>query len=92
MEELRQTISLRCAFCRSAQFAIPYEGFYPHHGSFVVCANCGKENDFTSLMIVVKGKACEIAGEYAEKVVEEAVKDMKRKLQNAFKGNKYFKV
>ena len=92
MEELRKTISLRCAFCRSTQFAIPYEGYRPHHGSFVVCANCGRENDFTSLMFVVKEKAHEIAKEYAEKVAQEAAKEMKQKLQNTFRGNKFIKI
>ena len=92
MQELKETISLRCGFCRSTLFAIPYEGYRPHHGSFVVCSNCGWENDFTSLMRVVEEKAVETAEEYAESVVKDAVKDLKKQLQNAFRGNKFIKV
>ena len=73
-------------------FAIPYEGYRPHHGSFVVCANCGRENDFTSLTIVVKKKAKEIAKAYAEKVTSKAMKDMGKNLKKALGNNKYFKI
>jgi len=92
MQELKETISLRCAFCRSILFAIPHEGYRPHHGSFVVCANCGWENDYTSLMFVVEEKAVGIAREYAEDVMDKAVKDMKKQLQKTFRGNKFIKV
>jgi hypothetical protein len=88
MEELKQTIALQCVFCRSTQFALPYEGYRPHHGSFLVCANCGCENDFTSLMFVVKAKAHDLAAEYAEHIMQ----DMKKKLQDAFRGHKYIKI
>lgn len=92
MKELKQTISLHCVFCRSTHFALPHEGYRPHHGSFVVCANCGRENDFSSLMFVVKDKAHDIAEKYAKEVMEEAAKELKKKLQNAFRGNKFIKV
>ena len=79
MEELRKTISLHCSFCRSSQFAIPYDGYRPHHGSFVVCANCGRENDFTSLMLVVKRDALEIATEYAQTVLNNEIEKIKKR-------------
>jgi len=92
MEEFKEIISLRCVFCRSTLFAMPHEGYRPHHGSFVVCANCGHENDYTSLFFVVKDKAMDIAHEYAERLLEKAANDMKKQLQNAFRGNKYIKI
>ena len=92
MEELKKIIALRCPFCRAAEFAIPHKGYSPHHGSFVVCANCGHESDFTSLMLVVKERATVIATEYAGKVMDEAVKKMKQQLHNAFRGNKFIKI
>lgn len=85
MDDLKKTISLKCTFCRSSQFAIPYEGYRPHHGSFVVCANCGRENDFTSLMFIVKREALEIAEEYAKKIISKEMEKLKKSL----KGNKY---
>ena len=43
-------------------------------------------------MLVIEDKAFRIAEKYAEKVMTEAAKDMKKQLQKAFNGNKYFKV
>lgn len=88
MEELQKTISLQCVFCCSKEFAVPYKDYSPHHGSFVVCVNCGRENDFTSLMFVAKEKAIDIANALAN----EMIKDMKKELQNIFRGNKYIKI
>lgn len=88
MEELRETISLYCVFCCSKEFAVPYKGYSPHHGSLVVCANCGRENDFTSLMLVAKAKAMNMATAYANEVIQ----GFKKELQNAFRGNKYIKI
>ena len=92
MEELKKKLSLRCVFCRSTLFALPFAGYRPCHGSFVICANCGRENDFTSLMLVIEDKAFRIAEKYAEKVMTEAAKDMTKQLQKALNGNKNFKV
>lgn len=84
MEELKGTIRLRCTFCRSELFALPQEDYDPPHGSFVVCANCGRENDVTSLVFVVKAKAMDIAEEHADKMIKEFAKNIKK----AFKGSK----
>lgn len=58
----------------------------PSH-SFVVCANCGRENDVTSLLIVAKSKGMEIAEEYADELVEQMTKD----LFKTFKTSKFIK-
>ncbi|EKN3500305.1 hypothetical protein ACQIBV_000140 [Yersinia enterocolitica] len=76
MEDLKKTIRLRCAFCRSEQFALPYEDYSPPGHGFVVCANCGRENDVTSLLIVAKSKGMKIAKAYADELVEQMKKDL----------------
>ncbi len=88
MEDIKKTIRLRCAFYRSDQFALPYEDYSPPGHSFVVCANCGRENDVTSLLIVAKTKGMEIAKAYADELVEQ----MKKDLVNSFKNNKFIKI
>jgi hypothetical protein len=88
MEELKKSISLKCTFCRSELFALPHENYAPLHGSLIVCANCGRENDVTSLIFVVKAKAMDIAEDYADKLIDKFQKDLKK----AFKGNKYIKI
>jgi len=88
MEDLKKTIRLRCVFCRSEQFALPYEGYSPPSHSFVVCANCGRENDVTSLLIVAKSKGMEIAEECADELVEQMTKDLFKN----FKNSKFIKI
>lgn len=88
MEDLKKTIRLRCAFCRSEQFALPCEGYSPPSDSFVICANCGRENDVTSLLIVTKSKGREIAEAYAA----ELVKQMKKDLVKTFKDSNFIKI
>lgn len=88
MEELKETIRLRCTFCHSALFALPHEDYSPPHGSFIVCANCGRENDVTSLVLTVKAKALDIAEDHADKMIEQFKKDLKKSL----KGSKHLKI
>lgn len=87
MEELKKSIGLRCTFCHSKLFAFPHENYAPLHGSLIVCANCGRENDVTSLIFVVKAKAMDIAEDYADKLIDKFQKDLKK----AFKGSKHIK-
>lgn len=88
MEDLKETIRLHCTFCCSEQFALPYTDYSPPGHSFVICANCGRENDVTSLLIVAKSKGMEIAKTYADELVEQ----MKKDLVKAFKNNKFIKI
>lgn len=87
MENFRKTIKLRCVFCRSNEFALPFENYTPPAGSFVVCANCGKENDITSLLVVAKATGLAIAKDYAGQLIN----DMKRELQKSFRNSKFIK-
>ncbi len=88
MEELREAIRLRCTFCRSNEFALPWEDYSPPAGSFVVCANCGNENDITSLLVVAKTTGLAIAKDYAEQLVGEMANELKK----AFRNNKFIKI
>jgi len=88
MEDLKKTIRLRCVFCRSEQFALPFEGYSPPSHSLVVCANCGRENDVTSLLIVTKSKGREIAEAYADEIVKQVKKD----LVKTFKNRNFIKI
>ncbi|WP_267443686.1 hypothetical protein [Erwinia psidii] len=88
MDEFKENIKLRCTFCRSEQFALPYEHYSPPSHSFVVCANCGRENDITSLLIVAKSKGIAIAKDYADKLVVQ----MKKELTKSFRNNKFISI
>lgn len=80
MEDFKENIPLRCVFCKSTSFEIPYENYHPQPGEMLTCANCGRLNDYDSLMRVVTEKATNIAKEYAEKAIGDALK-------KAFKGS-----
>lgn len=88
MEELKETIRLRCSFCRSSEFALPYMDYSPPAGSLVVCANCGRENDITSLVVVAKAVGLSLARDYADQLVTE----MKNELMRSFKNSKFIKI
>ncbi|WP_077999877.1 hypothetical protein [Edwardsiella tarda] len=88
MKKSKEIIKLRCVFCHSIEFAIPYADYAPHSGSFVVCAQCGRENDVTSLIITVKSRGLKLAQEYAEDLVRE----MKNDLIKSFGKNDFIKI
>lgn len=88
MEAFKKTIRLRCTLCRAHEFALPCENYSPPPGSFVVCANCGRENDMTSLLVTAKAVGLAIAEEYAEQLMDE----MTKKLKNTFRNNKFITI
>lgn len=88
MDELHKTIRLHCTFCHSEQFAVPYKEYTPYSGSFVICVGCGRENDITSLLIIAKKAALNIAEDYAKQLVD----DLKKSLTKSFKNSKYIKI
>lgn len=49
-------VELKCIFCRSKIFQLPYEGYQPISGDMIRCANCGNSNDYTSLRRTAIGK------------------------------------
>lgn len=57
MEDLKKTIRLRCVFCRSEQFALPYEGYSPQviALSFVPTAGGNTTSHLCSSLLNRKG-------------------------------------
>ncbi|MGK0149689.1 hypothetical protein [Pseudomonas putida] len=82
MDTFKKTIGLRCAFCRSYEFALPHAGYVPYPGGFVVCALCGRENDVTSLLLVAKSAGLELVKQHAQHLVDGLAKDLRRSLSN----------
>lgn len=62
--------------------------YSPPAGSLVVCANCGRENDITSLVVVAKAVGLSLARDYADQLVTE----MKNELMRSFKNSKFIKI
>jgi len=77
MDEKTQ-MSLQCLFCRSTQFEIPEEGYQPQSGEQIKCANCGRMNDYDSLMRVVQRKGKEWVEEQAQELVDDFTKELKK--------------
>lgn len=53
-----------------------------------MCANCGRENDITSLLVTAKSVGLSIAEEYAEQLVDE----MAKRLKDTFRNNKFITI
>lgn len=70
------TIKLRCIFCGSQSFELPEEGYQPKHGEQILCANCGRTNDYDSLLNVAKKHA----KEWAEKQVQKELDNFTQKI------------
>lgn len=87
-EAIKQSIKFKCFFCFSEHFILPFKGYVPFHGCFLVCANCGKENDYTSQIDVVERQALEIAEVYAKQVINDFTTSFKK----TFKNSKYIKI
>ena len=81
MEDINKRISLRCFFCASDQLELPYADYQPQHGDLIRCANCGRENDFSSLMQVAEDDAKDYV-----------VAEIKKQLQKSFGNSKVFKI
>jgi hypothetical protein len=87
VKPLQSKLNLICFFCKSNLFVLPYKDYQPYHGSFLVCANCGRENDYTSLSRVVYSRAQIIVDDYANEVINNFANELKK----SFQGNKYIK-
>lgn len=80
MEEKTQ-ILLRCLFCFSKQFVLPEEDYKPQSGELIQCANCGRMNDYDSLMRVAQRKE----KEWVEGHVQKLMRDFNNQLKKVFK-------
>lgn len=74
LEDKKYTAKLKCIFCQSEMFELPYEGYQPEEGEMIKCSNCGKLNDFSSI------KNLEI-----NNTVEQIEEDVHNELKKMFK-------
>lgn len=72
--ELPDSISLQCVFCMATAFVMPCDDYQPKSCEMLVCANCGRSNDYDSLMRVATENAMEIMKERTEKALKDAFK------------------
>ncbi len=49
LDDINYKIHLKCVFCKTSYFELPYEGYQPVSGDLIRCANCGQLNDFSSI-------------------------------------------
>lgn len=88
MEDQVFTIQVRCFFCMSDQFELPFEDYLPYHGELVRCANCGRDNDWTSQTRVIDKEIEEITDVIRSMVADELRSTLKR----AFSGSSFVSI
>jgi NAD-dependent SIR2 family protein deacetylase len=71
-------LTLQCFFCKSSSFVLPSENYQPKSGEQIQCANCGRTNDYDSLMRVAKRKAVEWGEELVQKELDKFTKTLGR--------------
>jgi len=74
---MEERIKMQCVFCKSDQFELPRENYQPSHGEMIRCANCGRLNDYTSVVRIAEGRAIEMAKAEAERIIKERFKPWK---------------
>lgn len=79
--EQERTIKLKCVFCQSTNFDVPYEGYEPKAGEQVKCANCGRSNDYTSLRSLARKEGEKIAKE----IMGDKIKEFQKNVRKMFK-------
>ena len=65
---------MKCIFCGSQNFELPEEGYQPKHGEQILCSNCGRTNDYDSLVKVAKKQATKWAEEQDQKELDDFAK------------------
>lgn len=73
--DTEKEVKLKCLFCFSTDFNIPAK-YQPQTGDMIVCSNCGKKNDYDSMMRVITKEAEEWAKVEVEKHMKESLKKM----------------
>lgn len=71
--DAEKEIKMKCVFCFSTDFVVPHDNYQPQHGEMIRCANCGKLNDFDSMMRVVEREA--------EEIVDKIEKELRKSLK-----------
>jgi len=76
--EDKVVLKLHCLFCRSIDFVLPSDNYSPHSGDQIRCANCGKSNDYDSMMRVAIKKGKEWGEEQIRKEIDNFTKELGR--------------
>lgn len=74
---MKEKFNLKCLFCGSTNFKLAHEGEFPKEGEMVECAECGRENDVSSLINLAKQEA-----------IDKAKEELSQKLKNIFKRSR----
>ncbi|MEA3315655.1 MAG: hypothetical protein U9Q30_07375 [Campylobacterota bacterium] len=73
MDKVKQ-IELKCIFCGSTDFDLPYENYEPKENENLKCDSCGKLNIYNDLFEVAK-----------EEGIEEVKKDVSNEIKKMIK-------
>ena len=79
--EQKRTIKLKCVFCQSTNFDVPYEGYEPKIGEQIRRANCGRSNDYSSLLFLARKEGEKIAKE----IIDDKIKEFQKNIRKIFK-------
>ena len=75
-DEIIKEISMECLFC-SAVLTAPSD-YEPKSGDQIKCQNCGRTNDYDSLMDVARKKRDDFGQEVLDNELEKIAKDFKK--------------
>lgn len=89
-EKYNRTISLNCPTCGGTQFSSK-EGAV-EDAPIVTCASCGLEITQEDLRTANSENIDEHLKEIQVQVVQDLQKELKKSLQDAFKGSKFIKI
>ncbi len=76
---MEKQTKMHCLFCKSDQFELPGRDYQPSPGEMIKCASCGRLNDYSSMLKLMKEQAIEMAKVEAERIVRETFKSFKLK-------------
>ena len=79
--EQERAIKLKCIFCQSTNFDVPYDGYEPRAGEQIKCANCGRSNDYSSLLSLARKEGEKIAKE----IIDSKIKEFQENIRKMFK-------
>jgi len=75
MNEIK--IKIKCFYCFCEEFLLP-EDYTPEPGALIECANCGRGNDYDSLMRIVKKKGEDWVKEQAQALIDDFTKSLNK--------------
>lgn len=89
-ENLNRTVTLLCPDCGSNQFA--FDGDDTSDASTVKCSGCGRESTKADLIAANRDRIDAEVKKIGEEATEEVARQLKKSLQDAFRGSTTIKV